>query len=348
MSQRLKEEYRKKTFWGLDGKQKPVSLADLDKFCQELNKKIDKSLNYLKKRYFILPTYFKSDKAYKKGEKYKISLKPLPPFLESIVHYLKICSLAEAKSIYHKVKQSPLFDRKLKMYRLNASLKDEPLSIGRIRVFNAGWLENESIWLHMEYKYLLELLKSGLYQEFYREFYNAGVCFQAPHVYGRSTWENSSFIVSSAYIDKSLWGKGFVARLSGSTAELMNIFMIMVLGKEPFFVKAGKLYLKFSPLLHKSLFSRKQEKLTIGGINGKAQEAIIPANSFCFRLFSTTLVCYHNPSRRNTFDKDARIERIEIEYKNKTKKTIAGGIISAPDSLYIRERQAQIINVFIR
>ena len=27
-------------------------------------------------------------------------------------------------------------------------------------------LKNESIWLHMEYKYLLELLKNGLYAEF--------------------------------------------------------------------------------------------------------------------------------------------------------------------------------------
>ena len=31
-----------------------------------------------------------------------------------------------------------------------------------------GWLENESIWLHMEYKYLLELIRNGMYEAFLR------------------------------------------------------------------------------------------------------------------------------------------------------------------------------------
>lgn len=33
--------------------------------------------------------------------------------------------------------------------------------------FTPGWLENESIWLHMEYKYLLELIRNGMYEEFF-------------------------------------------------------------------------------------------------------------------------------------------------------------------------------------
>ena len=38
--------------------------------------------------------------------------------------------------------------------------------LGRSRVFAPGWLENESIFLHMHYKFLLETLRSGLAAEF--------------------------------------------------------------------------------------------------------------------------------------------------------------------------------------
>ena len=34
-----------------------------------------------------------------------------------------------------------------------------PLQIGRMMAFVPGWLENQSVWLHMSYKYYLELLR---------------------------------------------------------------------------------------------------------------------------------------------------------------------------------------------
>ena len=92
------------------------------------------------------------------------------------------------------------------------------MEIGRARVFSPGWFENESIWLHMEYKYSLELLRNELYDEFFQDFKKVFVPFFDPAVYGRSIIENSSFIVSSANPDRSLHGNGFVARLSGATA----------------------------------------------------------------------------------------------------------------------------------
>ena len=51
----------------------------------------------------------------------------------------------------------------------SVALNKESLEIGRSRVFTPGWLENESIWLHMEYKYLIELIKGGLVKEYYDE-----------------------------------------------------------------------------------------------------------------------------------------------------------------------------------
>src|SRR5262249_3387932 len=135
----------------------------------------------------------------------------LVSFLEGAVHAFKGATPSEAKRLHQAVRRSPLFDRKLELYKLNAPLENESTEIGRIRVFSPGWLENESVFLHMHYKYLLELLKSGLSDEFEKEIAHGLVCFQDPKIYGRSIFENSSFIASSSFPDKSIQGKGFVA-----------------------------------------------------------------------------------------------------------------------------------------
>ena len=83
----------------------------------------------------------------------------------------------------------------------------------------------------MTYKYILGLLKGGLYDEFYEEIKSNLVCFMDPDVYGRSTLENSSFIASSLNPNPSVRGQGFVARLSGSTAEMLSIWNAMMFGK---------------------------------------------------------------------------------------------------------------------
>ncbi len=45
--------------------------------------------------------------------------------------------------------------------RLTLRFAGESEEIGRCRVFPRGWLENESIWTHMEYKFFLELIGKG-------------------------------------------------------------------------------------------------------------------------------------------------------------------------------------------
>ena len=133
------------------------------------------------------------------------------------------------------------------MYKVNESLAGVSFEAGRALAFTPGWLENESIWLHMEYKYLLELLKSGLYDQFCRDFHTAAVPFLDPARYGRSPLENVSFLASSANPDPSVWGQGFVARLSGSTAEFLQIWQLMFFGPDPFRVGEAGLELHFSP-----------------------------------------------------------------------------------------------------
>lgn len=80
----------------------------------------------------------------------KIKRMALPLFLEGIVRGFKVYNDTNfLKDIYYKVKSSFLCDDKLKMYKVNASLEDTSIEIGRAKVFTPGWLENESIWLHM-------------------------------------------------------------------------------------------------------------------------------------------------------------------------------------------------------
>ena len=98
------------------------------------------------------------------------------------------------------------------MYRLNAPLGDNALELGRIGVFNYGWLENGSIFLHMHYKFVLEMVRAGLADEFYDQIERLLVAFRDPAEYGRNPVENSSFLVSSGFaIDPRQHGRGCVA-----------------------------------------------------------------------------------------------------------------------------------------
>ncbi len=203
----------------------------------------------------ICPTYFTFEVTkYHESENgilpldFQASLVPL--FLEGPVRYMKLDNLLAAKKkLYEQVKGSDLYDRKLSMYKVNASLEKASYELGRAKAFTPGWLENESVWLHMEYKYLLELLKSGMYEEFFEDFHKAAVPFLDEKIYGRSIYENVSFIASSRNPDNSCHGKGFVARLSGSTVEFLNMWVLMMFGKTPFYMENGELMLKPEPAL---------------------------------------------------------------------------------------------------
>lgn len=219
----------------------------------------------------------------------------LPAFLEGPARYLKTLSdHEEAARLYHTVKESDLFDRKLQMYKTSVPIDDMGMDNGRIRAFTPGWQERESVFLHMSYKYQLGLLKAGLYDEFYEEMKHVMIPFLDPAVYGRSTLENSSFIASSLNPDPSTHGRGFVARLSGSTTEVLSMWCTMMAGEHPFTVKGGVLNFALQPALAGWMFDE----------NGEVR----------FQMCSDTTVIYKNASRKNTYGeggvsvKDIRID----------------------------------------
>jgi hypothetical protein len=251
----------------------------------------------------------------------------LPLFLEGPVRAFKVLRRPEVAQLYRQIKTSPLFDRDLKMYKVNVSLADQPHDIGRARAFVPGWLENESIWLHMEYKYLLEVLRAGLYQEFFEDFKSALVPFLDPQVYGRSPLENSSFLVSSAHPDRALHGAGFVARLSGSTAEFLSLWQLMFIGPQPFFMNDGKLCLKFAPALPGWLFA--------------------DDGTITFRFVGQCVVTVHNPRRMDTFNTETHIYRIELIDRAGEHTKFVGDTIGAPWAARIRSGEVARLDLYL-
>lgn len=252
----------------------------------------------------------------------------LPYFLEGPVRHLKLdMEESRRKELYEKVKNSDLYDPVLEMYKIDAPLKDSTFELGRCRAFTPGWLENESIWLHMEYKYLLELLKAGMYPEFLGDFHKAAVPFLSAETYGRSLFENSSFIASSVNPNPKIHGKGFVARLSGSTAEFLQMWQIMMFGRKPFEYKNERLTLEFTPLIPSYLI----------GADRKIEAAFLGKTAVCYELCDWE---DYIPGNYQTAD-------CRILWKDGSEET-AGSRLEGETAEKIRKGQAERIEVRLK
>lgn len=253
---RVKEAYRERTASGFCGERRAIPCAALSGMLGRMEEVVLSGIRRaVELGGGICPTYFTFEAvevADTPNGPMPLALEPhpLPLFLEGPVRWLKLdFPQAEKLALVEQVQRSGLYDQELRMYKVNESLASVSYEAGRALAFTPGWLENESIWLHMEYKYLLELLKSGLYGAFSEAFHAAAVPFLDPERYGRSPLENVSFLASSANPDSSVWGQGFVARLSGSTAELLQIWQLMFFGPAPFQWDGSGLHLRFAPFI---------------------------------------------------------------------------------------------------
>jgi hypothetical protein len=273
-------------------------------------------------------------------EIHQFEAKPLPLFLEGQVHWLRVCSKDKAAQIYQAVRKSPLIDKQLQMYKLNECLHRCSPEIGRARTFSRGWFENESIWLHMSTKYLLELVRQGLYDEFYADAETMLVPFMDPKVYGRSILENSSFIASSDCPDPKARGRGFVARLSGTTAEFIQLWLLLTVGKSPFSLRNDELAFGLEPVLPAKWFT---EKPVCAEWNGT--EIQIPENAFACAFLGDILLVYHNPDRRDTFGKNAVRP---VRYRLDNEPEVAASAVTPEQAEKIRRRSVKRIDVWLR
>ena len=329
-----KEHYRERIYHGISGKKVSKSTTELvtilEHFCSLVRVGLQRAETLTNMK---CPTYL----AYQvtEYEENASGITPLhfepvilPMFLEGPVRNLKReQSLEEKRALYQYVRKSPLYDQALSMYKVNAPLEDCSHEVGRARAFTPGWLENESIWLHMEYKYLLELLKSGLYPEFAADFRKAAVPFLKPDVYGRSIFENSSFLASSANPDPACRGKGFVARLSGSTAEFINMWILMFFGKKIFSEENGTLVFCPQPILPHYLIPKKK---TVSA-----------------RFLGETEVIYHFADDGDWFG-DGVIDHFALHPKNGEAYTVDAPTLSGIEAEAVRDRKFEKIEIFIK
>jgi hypothetical protein len=325
----FREAYRTRVYAGISGKEIKYRVSqmrtDLQLIANYLEQAVDRaglSCSGLPPTYF----YYQADAPESGGDQAGDSEHPdpgslifkqhsLPDFLEGCVHALRISGRTQAERIYESVRGSDLFDSKLGMYKVNAALSGVTQEVGRTISFPPGWLENESVWLHMEYKYLLEVLRSGLYDEFYQDIQTALVPFLSSETYGRSLLENSSFIASSAYPDASVHGAGFVARLSGATAEFLTVWFEMFAGRDPFSLQDKQLVLEFRP---------------------KLAEWMFPSSGVVeFTFLGHTRVKYFNPGRVDTWLTKTKSSRLIYQDGNRVQ--FDTGVIPSPHALDVRE-----------
>lgn len=258
--------------------------------------------------------------------------KALPLFLEGVVRHMKTLKdapHAEKLAVYNAVKSSTLRDTKLSMYKISESLQGQPFEVGRMMAFNPGWLENESVWMHMSYKWYLELLRAGLYDQYFEEIKTGVVCFMDPAVFGRSPLEAASFIVSSAFPDKSLHGSGFLARLSGTTAEFLSMWNTMMFGETPFSVSPdGELMLTLKPAIADWMWTEE--------------------STLTFKFLGAIDVTYLSPDKKKTWGPGGGgISHYELKEASGEVVTVRGASLGAPHAQQVRQMKYASIKVYL-
>lgn len=330
-----KEAYRSGTAAGFSGERRNLPRAALAGMLERMESIVLAGIRAaVRMGGGICPTYF----TFEAGEvastpegpmPLALTPHPLPLFLEGPTRWLKLeVPREEKRALASNLRESGLYDRELRMYKVNESLESVSFEAGRAVAFTPGWLENESIWLHMEYKYLLELLKSGLYEQFAEAFRNAAVPFLNPEQYGRSPLENVSFLASSANPDPAVRGRGFVARLSGSTAEFLQIWQLMFFGPRPFQWDGWELKLTFAPFV---------------------PDYLMPSDGAVRTTFLGKIpVTYHAPGLTALRPGETTPSRWMLAGKDGTKQIIDGSSLPEKEARAVRDGRIAAINVEMR
>ena len=337
----LREAYRTQLRTGLT-KNEEVTLASLKVALGAMERKLRNAISKaIKLGNGIIPTFLTYEvdkyekvvdengnpclgyKGYQLVKPLSYKYQSLPYFLEGPARLMKCYEDKKyLKQLFANVKASDIYDHQLKMYKTSEQLENATFEIGRIHAFNKGWLERESNFMHMTYKYLYGLLKAKMYKEFYQEIKTNMVCNMNPKVYGRSTLEHSSFIATSNSPDKKVHGQGFVSRLSGSTAEMLSIYLLMMTGGKIFEMKNNELTLALKPLLKKEMFKED--------------------NTLSFTLLAKTKVTYVNPLRKDTFN--LKVKKYLLDDGKQVKELAE---VSGKEAMLVREGNYKEITIYL-
>lgn len=164
-----------------------------------------------------------------------------------------------------------------------------------------------------------------MYKEFFEEMQDGMLPFVDTKVYGRSPMECSSFIASSVFEDPSSRGRGFLARLSGSTAEFLSIWTLMMIGPSPFIINddTGLLEMQLMPALPSWLF---QEDNDASKLEHKYYIE--------FKLFTSIQVVYFTKEPKDLFGDSPN--RYKIGLRDGSTNIVDGPRIQSDIALKIR------------
>ena len=101
----------------------------------------------------------------------------------------------------------------------------------------------------MEYKYLLELIRNGMYEAFFEDFHKAAIPFLDKEVYGRSIYETHPLSQAVKIQTKHIMAKVLWLRLSGSTIEFISMWKQMMFGSHILSMKNGELHFTPQPAI---------------------------------------------------------------------------------------------------
>ncbi len=369
-----KEKYRAEVHLGFDGREKAISMDELLGFCDAVEKRLMTSFKGAVEPGSGLPATYVTHEVidyepitgydHDSGEKVPkknrdgmecVSVKSFDPhvfapFLEGVIYRMRIEEdHNERRRLWEMTRNSPLYDATLKMYKISAGLDRESPEQGRTGGWPAGWFENESIFSHVEYKYLLQLLKSRMYEQFFTDLPFCLPPWLAPESYGRSPLENVSFIVSSVHDRPSFRGRGMQPRLSGTNAELVHIALILSFGSRPFSMRNGRLVFATEPVLPKWAFTIEAAEDVVSPMQGKKRMIALPPHSFAALFLGQTVVVYHNPTGKDTFGEDSvHPVSYELRYFDGRRKSFGSEGVIGDEALNIRNRLIDRIDIELR
>ena len=363
----VKERYRDRTRLGVSGRTVAMSFRQIRGFLEYAGTLLDATFRNPTRQHVLSPdgvpyTYFlnevvkhrplsrRSHQGFPLVQALGFRQRPVRLFLEGAVHWMKTRP-EDAQDIYRAVRRSGVFDRKLAMYKTSEDMTGETSELGRsVGAYPRGWIENESIYLHMHYKYLLEMLRAGLHAEFWKDARTGLIPFLGPAVYGRSTLEGASFVVSSAYPDARFHGRAFQPRLSGMTTEFISMWLLALVGPRPFGVGAdGRLRLILEPRLPEWLFTERRTTRRYHDPQDGWRQVTVPKDALAFKLLGCVLVVYRNPRRRRTWGaRGVQPVAYRLEYRGGRVVELSVSAVTGAPAEAVRDGAIRRIDVTLR
>ena len=143
---------------------------------------------------------------------------------------------------------------------------------------------------------------------------------------------HSSFIASSKNPNESIHGKGFVARLSGSTIEFISMWKLMFFGKNTFSLDGdGTLMFTPQPAIPDYLIDEKDGKLFVSST-----------------LLSKVKVTYVFDKKGNYFPGGYEITDISGIYDGGESFTVPGGVLTGEKAHDLRDGRIKELNIKLK